>query len=68
MAREEIEIEVDRFGKVTIQTIGIKGTRCIDAAEALVKLIGKEETRKLTQEYYETDEHNQSQIDVRQRH
>ena len=68
MAREEIEIEVDRFGKVTIRTIGIKGTRCIDAAEALVKLIGKEETRQLTQEYYETETHGQSQIDVRQRH
>jgi hypothetical protein len=68
MAKEEFEIEVDRDGKVTIRTIGIKGARCVDAAEALAKLIGREQARELTAEYYETDQNVSGQVDVRHRY
>jgi hypothetical protein len=50
---EEIEIEIDAAGKVTIRTKGIKGAACLDAVEALVKLLGREESRELTAEFHE---------------
>lgn len=68
MAKEEFEIEVDKDGKVTIKTIGIKGPRCLDAAEALARLIGREEARQLTGEYYEVDQETSTHIDVRNRY
>ncbi|MFM9064274.1 MAG: DUF2997 domain-containing protein, partial [Pirellula sp.] len=40
MSQEEIEIEVDKHGRVTIRTLGIKGQRCVDVAEALAERIG----------------------------
>jgi len=68
MAKEEFEIELDRDGKVTIKTIGIKGPRCVDAAEALALLIGREEARQLTGEYYEVDQEVSGQVDIRQQY
>ena len=68
MAKEEFEIEVRADGRVTIKTIGIKGPRCVDAAEALAKLIGREEARQLTGEYYEADQTVSGHIDVRQQY
>lgn len=57
MAREELEIEISPAGKVTVRTIGIKGPRCLDVAEALARVIGQEEDRQLTSEYYEAEQH-----------
>lgn len=68
MAKEEFEIEVDRDGKVTIKTIGIKGPRCVDAAEALAKLIGKEEARQLTSEYHEAETDVSGHVDIHQKY
>jgi hypothetical protein len=55
MAQEEFEIEISRDGKVTVRTKGIKGEACIDAAELFAQLLGQEEARQLTHEYYETE-------------
>ena len=38
MAHEELEIEISPDGKVTVRTKGIKGPRCVDVAEAIVKV------------------------------
>jgi len=67
MAREEIEIEISPTGKVTARTIGVKGPRCLDLAELLARIVGREETRTLTSEYYEAEEHVQRHIEVRER-
>jgi hypothetical protein len=67
MAQEEIEIEISPSGKVTVRTIGIKGPRCIDAAELLAQIIGREESRELTSEYHEAHSHVDQHVDVRQR-
>jgi hypothetical protein len=67
MAQEEIEIEISPSGKVTVRTIGIKGPRCLDVAELFAQVIGREESRDLTSEYYESQEQIQRQIDVRAR-
>ncbi len=67
MAREELEIEISPSGKVTARTIGIKGPRCLDLAELLAQIVGREESRELTREYYEATEQVQVHIDVKQR-
>jgi hypothetical protein len=54
MAREEFEIEISPTGKVTVRTVGIKGPACLDFADLFAQIIGKEESRQLTSEYYET--------------
>ncbi len=67
MAQEEIEIQIDPSGKVTVKTIGIKGARCLDYAEFIAQLVGREESRQLTSEYYEGDGQVRRQVDVKQR-
>jgi hypothetical protein len=66
MAREELEIEIDAQGRVQVRTIGIKGPRCLDIAEAVARILGREESRQLTSEYYEAQETTRSQVDVKQ--
>ena len=67
MAQEELEIEISPEGKVTVRTIGIKGSRCLDIAEFVARIVGREESRELTSEYYEQPAEVQRHIDVRQR-
>jgi len=67
MAREEIEIEISPSGKVTARTIGIKGPKCLDVAEMLVRIIGREESREMTREYYESQQRVDQQVNVRER-
>jgi hypothetical protein len=62
MDHEEVEIEIAADGKVTVRTIGIKGPRCVEVAEAIALLIGREESRRLTEEYYEASIHTESHI------
>ena len=51
-----MEIEISPSGKVTVRTIGIKGNKCIDAAEFIAKIVGEEQSRELTREYYEAEQ------------
>jgi hypothetical protein len=67
MAHEEIEIEISPSGKVTAKTVGFKGTRCLEIAELLARVIGREESRQLTNEYYEAEVRIQQQNQLRQR-
>lgn len=62
---EELEIEISPTGQVTVRTIGIKGERCIDAAAFIAQIVGKEESRELTSEYYEAQQHIQQHQNVR---
>jgi hypothetical protein len=65
MAQEEFEIEISRDGKVKVRTQGIKGSQCLDYADLFAQIIGKEESRELTNEYYETDTHVERHIEQR---
>jgi hypothetical protein len=67
MDHEELEIEIGANGKVTVRTIGIKGPRCVDVAEAIAQLIGREESRRLTEEYHEAGIQAQSHIEQKLR-
>ncbi len=67
MAQEEIEIEISPSGKVTATTKGYKGKRCLDMAELLARIVGREESRELTSEYYEAEVTVKRQAEVKQR-
>jgi hypothetical protein len=67
MAQEEIEIEIAPDGKVTVTTKGIKGPACMDVADLFVQILGREESREKTPEYYEAAEQIQRRVDVKQR-
>ena len=63
---EELEIEISPEGRVTVRTIGIKGPRCLDLAEAVARIIGVEEQRQLTREYYETESQVNTHLNLHQ--
>ena len=67
MAQEEFEIEISPDGKVTMRTLGIKGEACMDFADLFVKLLGREESREKTTEYFEAEIEVKRRIDVKQR-
>ena len=67
MAKEEIEIEISPSGKVTARTIGIKGSRCLDIAEMLARIVGQEESRTLTSEYYEAETQVEDHLRIHER-
>ena len=65
MAQEELEIEIDAQGRVQVRTIGIKGARCLDYAEALARILGREESRQMTNEFYEAEQTTRTHVDVK---
>ncbi|HEX2970885.1 MAG TPA: DUF2997 domain-containing protein [Tepidisphaeraceae bacterium] len=67
MPEQELEIEISPAGKVTMRSKGIKGQACMDYADLLVQILGREEQREKTGEYYEAAEQIQRRIDVKQR-
>ncbi len=64
MAKEELEIEISPSGKVTARTVGVKGPRCLDLADLLARIVGREESRTLTHEYYETEQQVTDRVDL----
>jgi hypothetical protein len=66
MAQEELEIEIDPTGKVTMRTKGIKGPACMQYADLLAFIVGREESREKTNEFYEATEHVRRTVDVKQ--
>lgn len=67
MAQEELEIEISPAGKVTVTTKGIKGPVCMDYADLVVRILGREEQREKTAEFYETAETLERNVNVKQR-
>lgn len=53
MDMQEMEIIIDKEGKVTVTTKGIKGPQCLEVSEALEEVLGTVEDRSFTSEYYE---------------
>jgi Protein of unknown function (DUF2997) len=56
MAEQELEITISPEGKVTVHTHGIKGEACMQYADLLVQIVGREEQREKTAEYYQVEQ------------
>lgn len=55
MERPELDISIARNGKLKVQIKGVKGKRCVELADLLRDIIGREESRHLTADYYEME-------------
>ena len=53
MSAEEIEVKIDKFGKVQLTVIGTKGPDCSKRTEALIEILGGDvEEHIQSDEYY----------------
>jgi hypothetical protein len=52
MQHPELEIVISKAGKVTLTVSGARGPRCLEYADLVKELVGREEERQLTAEYY----------------
>jgi hypothetical protein len=67
MAEQELEITISPEGKVTVHTHGIKGEACMAYADLLVQIVGREQQRERTAEYYQAEQET-SHVQIHQRH
>jgi hypothetical protein len=51
---KNFEITIDKSGKVSVHTKGAKGNACHDWADLMVEILGRQESRLLTGEFYES--------------
>jgi hypothetical protein len=52
MAKPEFDITIGKDGKVRIKVHGVSGKECIALTDMLREIVGKEDSRQLTSEYY----------------
>ena len=52
MSRPQFDISISRDGKVSIKVHGVSGKECTKLTDMLRDIVGKEEQRRLTSEYY----------------
>ena len=65
---KQLEIHIDSRGRGTVQTKGAKGQACHDWADIFVQILGRQESRLLTGEFYESaDEQARRQVDAKNR-
>jgi hypothetical protein len=52
MGKPEFDITIGKDGKVKVKVHGVSGKECTDLTDMLRQIVGKEESRQLTGEYY----------------
>ena len=52
MAQPEFDIAIGKDGKVTVKVSGVSGQECIALTDMLKEIVGREDGRELTPEYY----------------
>ncbi|MEK7469490.1 MAG: DUF2997 domain-containing protein [Planctomycetota bacterium] len=55
MTPEELEITVEKDGKVVVHMKGVKGRHCVDFTNWLAAAVGRTADVTLTSEHYEPD-------------
>ena len=58
----ELEIIVDKTGKVTIETIGFVGSSCEDVSKQIAKALGEVSNVEHKSEYFEQEVINRGEI------
>ena len=64
---DELEIEIDAEGRVSVMTHGVKGRRCLDYQEIFRELLGPVSNKQLTPEFNEIEVDTQAQVHIQQR-
>jgi hypothetical protein len=66
---KNFEITIDAAGRVTVHTKGAKGNACHDWADLMVEILGREQSRVLTGEFYESNEQRaRNTVDAKNRY
>lgn len=52
MPQPEIDVRIDKSGKVTVRVTGVSGEQCLKLSDAVTKIIGTLQSRELTPEYH----------------
>lgn len=52
MGKPEFDITIGKDGKVKIKVHGVSGKECTDLTDMLRQIVGKEDSRQLTSEFY----------------
>jgi len=55
MSTPEFEITIAKDGQVTVRVTGVSGQECLELSDMLKQIIGHEESRSLTSEFYGPD-------------
>lgn len=55
MERPEFEISISKTGKLKVHIKGVKGQRCVQLADLLKEIVGREDQRSLTSDFHEPD-------------
>ena len=65
MAKKQLKIKLLPSGEIQMETIGIKGKKCLDYVELMKEIADiKIEKQEFTKEYYEEEEQNIVQNNV----
>ncbi|MBU0641492.1 MAG: DUF2997 domain-containing protein [Planctomycetes bacterium] len=67
MERPEFDVNISKTGQVTVRVVGVKGPRCLEYADLIKEIVGREEQRELTTEYYAPDTKVRINAEVRER-
>jgi len=60
---DELEIEIDAEGNVSIKVVNGDGASCVEKTKALEEALGLVEERELTAEYYQEPTEVEGQIE-----
>jgi hypothetical protein len=52
MSKPQFDIAIGKDGKVTVKVHGVSGAECLALSDMLKEIVGKEDSRELTPEYY----------------
>jgi hypothetical protein len=52
MAQPQFDIQIGKDGKVRLRVSGASGSECVALTDMLKEIVGKEDSRELTPEYY----------------
>lgn len=52
MSKPQFDIAIGKNGQVTVRVEGASGAECMALSDMLKEIVGKEESRELTPEYY----------------
>ena len=55
MAQPQFDITIDKNGQVRVKVSGTSGAECLALTDMLRDNVGREESRELTNEYYDPD-------------
>ncbi len=67
MEQPEFDITIGKDGKLKVQVKGSQGAKCLELADLIRDIVGQEESRQLTTEYYGPDTKVRMNVNVRQK-